>query len=230
MDTEILQAVSSILSVVIAAVALFTAIRSEGRANKQFQENIRLQKEADERAQKQFEDNLRLQNEVIQLENKPVLTLGSNYSWNERGITLTNVGNGTAVVKRITYRLGEQEDYNIVNLIQFPEGRTGIYSVLFGTRPNQDNYLEAGTTTTLFLVSRAMYEDIREQMAKMDDEVIKQIVPVSDDQPIVIDDALIQDVLATVTEQLQALSITIEYEDILGNQQATLRHTPINTT
>lgn len=229
-DPATFQAIASILSVIIAAVALFTAMRSEQRANKQFEENIRLQKEADERAQRQFEENLRLQKQVIEVNHKPVLDLGFNASWNERGVNLVNVGNGTAVITKMWFRVSGKEGTNLPELITFPPPKMVIYNSTFYFRPHKPNYLPASTTVTLFMVSREMYELARRKIAEIDYDFTQTLeVEGLDQTSIDIDDTYIENVLKHVNELFKTLEVVIEYEDILGNPQPPYTHTASST-
>ncbi|MEM9954669.1 MAG: hypothetical protein AAF846_23870 [Chloroflexota bacterium] len=197
LDADSLQAISSILSVIIAVVALYTAIRSEQRANKQFQENIRLQQE------------------VIELSHKPLLQITFHHSLNSQGVAIHNVGNGTAVITKTRFDIDERSHFTLQNVLRFPDEGVDIYEKGFYFSDSRPSYLEAGKILEIVSVSRAMYENLRKGIE--DGVYDLSDTPISDD--FVLDDNYIESVLETIAKQLERVKIQIDYEDILGNKQ-----------
>ncbi|MEL6406514.1 MAG: hypothetical protein AAFR81_19250 [Chloroflexota bacterium] len=155
-DPTLLQAFSSILSVVIAAIALFTAIRSERRANKQFQENIRLQRE------------------VITLNQKPVLNILTADSINTKGIILQNVGNGTAVITKTHFRIQDREHHDVRKILKFPHEQFALWEQSYGFNKDAESYIKAGETLVIVTVTRNVFETFTADVEEIDEAFIQK--------------------------------------------------------
>ncbi|MEO1289479.1 MAG: hypothetical protein AAFV93_17080 [Chloroflexota bacterium] len=155
-DPTLLQAFSSILSVVIAAVALFTAIRSERRANKQFQENIRLQRE------------------VITLNQKPVLNILIADSINTKGVILKNVGNGTAVITKTHFRVQDRDNHDVRKILKFPHDKFELWDQSYGFNKDAESYLQAGETLIIATVTRNAFETFTADVEEIDEAFIQK--------------------------------------------------------
>ncbi len=81
--TDIIQAVTSMLSVIIAVLAVVIAVRTERRA------------------QKRFESGLNLQEKRNAASIKPLIAVFTSEFTNNKGIVLSNAGAGTAVITAI---------------------------------------------------------------------------------------------------------------------------------
>jgi hypothetical protein len=125
---DIVQAISSLLAVLIATIAMVVTIRAENRAAKRFQADIALQ----ERIAKA---NLR-----------PLLAVFTAEFTDNKGIVLLNAGIGTAVITDIVFSKDSKTARSVSHLFDLPEGIQWDNSWYF--RPRK-HYLSAGKSIDL---------------------------------------------------------------------------------
>lgn len=126
--SAVMQAIATLLSVVVAAFAVILAIRAEFRASQRFRAEIELQKQ------------------VAEANIKPILAVFTSEFLNNKGIVLTNAGIGTAIITNINFSRGDKTVKSMPYLFDFPSKVIWDYFWTFGERAH---YLVAGKSIDL---------------------------------------------------------------------------------
>lgn len=144
--TDIIQAIASILAIVISIVSLIISHRGDKKAKE-------------------------LEHEIAKANFRPILTIETDDFTNARGVLLANHGTGQAIITQITISKGGDfaENNNLADLM-YKNDRSFKFDYFSFFTPNQKQYIEAGRK--LYLV-RLTEEGLREQ--NFDEGQIKQI-------------------------------------------------------
>jgi len=171
---DIIQATSSLLSVVIAFIAIVLAIRSERRAERRF---IR---------------DLEVQQKIAQANIRPILTIRFMKGVNNKGVRLTNVGLGTAVITDIVFVKNGKQEKSLRKLFGIPETFPLDSHWSFGP---YNYHLPPGDSFGLIGISAERLRKERFTKNKA------------------------QNFLDNLQENILGMTIKICYEDVLGNKQ-----------
>jgi hypothetical protein len=98
---DVLQAAASLLAVLVAAIAILIAIKSEARVAER------------------FEAEMRLQEKIARSSVKPVLAVFTEFTDNT-GVVLLNCGLGTAVIDEIVFTRGDKASTSLPPLFDLP--------------------------------------------------------------------------------------------------------------
>ena len=129
---SIIQAITSVLAVAVALLAVIIAIRAEVRANKRFDAQIALQRK------------------VAAANVRPILAIFTSEFVDNKGIVLSNAGIGTAVITSIVFIKGNQEVQSMPLLFNLP---ANVLWDNYWTFSSQKHYLIAGKSIDLIRLS-----------------------------------------------------------------------------
>jgi hypothetical protein len=131
-NTDLVQSVVGILSIILAIIALFVSWRTEVRASDRFHLDQELNKK------------------IAVINVKPILSVWTTEYLDLKGIDLINCGTGTAVITEISFIKGTQSEKNIAKL--FNLGNKVIWDT-FWTFSNTKYYIKAGQEIKLVKLS-----------------------------------------------------------------------------
>jgi len=169
------SAILNVLSAIAALSAVGLAVASELRA------------------QKRFKQGNEIQERVAAAGIKPLLSINVTVGSNERSVTLSNEGLGTAIITEIVFtKDGRQSNRALPSVLNLNIRFEWDFLREFGER---GCYLRAGQSVQLASLSIAC--------------LMEQGLP----------NATVGEILRTVDAQLRGLEISINFEDVLGNRQ-----------
>ena len=151
---------------------------------------------SERRTRKRFEIEYNTQKEIAIGSLRPVLHTKKLVYENSRGILLKNAGLGTAVITKIVFRRGNKESRFLPELMYFDEEFKWNTYWKFGT---SDYYLSPGESFTLLKLT----------MERLNKDGFSQNQS--------------SNIMRSFRNQLNEVSIYVEYDDILGNKQEPLK-------
>lgn len=146
------------------------------------------------RAQKRFKQSNEVQERIAAANVKPLLSVRSINTHDERKVVLINHGLGTAIITKTIFRKKNRTANNtLIAVLDIPF--TFRWNNIHIFEDNQNLYLRAGDRIDLIYLSRSHLKD--------------QGLP----------DTTIESIFSTINSQMTGSRITISYDDVLLNKQ-----------
>ena len=147
---------------------------------------------AEQRAEKRFLSEMALQEKTAQASVKPILAVFTSEFAENKGVILSNAGVGTAIITKITFARDDKEVQALPQLFDLPENVIWDNYWVFGSRKH---YLIAGKSIDLIRLSA---NNLKEQGFS---------------------DRKISSLLKAMQDQMNGITINIDYQDVFGNKQ-----------
>ncbi len=146
----------------------------------------------EKRSAERFQKQLSQSNEFAKANIRPLLSLGSSGFTGIKFVGLQNDGLGTAVITKINFIKNEKSALNLADLFEF---KTKVIWDNFYVFSNSNFFLRAGEDVTLINLT---VDSLKQQGYK---------------------DLETAQIMKDFDSQLKSITIQIEYEDLLGNEQ-----------
>jgi hypothetical protein len=177
MNSESIKLIAQLFSTLVAITALIVSFRTERRN------------------QRRFERQLELTTKIATANIKPMLAVSVDGYIDNKGVTLSNYGPGTAVITSLGFSKGKQRSQDMSELIEFDTDQ----DVIWDECPSFDD-------KPYYIPSKSSEDLLRLTLERLIEDGFSEDEAVS--------------LLEVLEQQIDEIKIIVTYEDVLGNKIA----------